>query len=68
MDNKAVSKLDDTIEDWRLWMKKLGMDDSKIDDLDEQSLEIISKQTDKIKSMLKKQGYNYTYLKGLRRR
>ena len=64
--NKAMCKLDSTIQDWRLWVKDMGLD-IDWDNMDEKSVELVANQVDKIKGMLNQRGANSLYFKGLRK-
>ena len=64
--NKAMCKLDSTIQDWRLWLKDMEMD-IDWDNLDDKSTELVANQVDKIKDMLNQRGADSLYFKGLRK-
>lgn len=63
--NKATRKLDNTIQDWRLWLEDMGMD-VDWDNLDEKSIELIANQVDKIKTMLNQENADSLYINGLK--
>lgn len=63
--NKATKKLDNTITNWRAWCIDGEIDLSKIDNMDSETIEKVSKQVDKIKEMLNQRGYSSAYIKNV---
>ena len=64
--NKATQKLDSTLINWRAWCKDMEMDLSKIDNMDTEMLEKVSKQVDKIKLLLNQHGHGNAYIKNVK--
>lgn len=63
--NKAMRKMDATIQDWRLWVKHMGLD-IDWDNASVDFVEMIAKRVDKIKSILNQRGADGMYIIGLK--
>ncbi len=63
--NEAMRKMDATIQDWRLWVKELGLD-IDWDNMEEEHVKLISHRVDKIKGMLNQRGADSMYFIGLK--